>query len=268
MISTKSIKITTPSLLETEIVNTGRAQMMKSDYSVTYRMKDYYSIHLYMYSATTKIGDNTFQIKPGDITITPANELLRYIIPEPGLHYFAHFKRSSITADTYTLLPLYLRPKENIQYATLFDSMSSLFKNSNDLNIFTANQTLKLILLNLSIEFQDMTDHKPSTAIVKKLKRAQEEIEAHYPTPVSTYELAKRIDLSPNYLAAQFKQYFGVTISQYTLNMQIDQAALLLYSTSLSIKEIGHTIGIPDPQYFNKRFRLVKGMSPTEFRTQ
>ena len=37
-------------------------------------------------------------------------------------------------------------------------------------------------------------------------------------------------------------------------------------ATALTIQEIGCAVGIPDPQYFNKQFRKVTGLSPSRYR--
>ena len=39
-----------------------------------------------------------------------------------------------------------------------------------------------------------------------------------------------------------------------------------LFETSdLPVKDVAAAVGIPDPQYFNKQFRRINGMSPTSF---
>ena len=36
--------------------------------------------------------------------------------------------------------------------------------------------------------------------------------------------------------------------------------------SSITIYEVGSNVGIPDPQYFNKQFRKVTGISPSRYR--
>jgi transcriptional regulator GlxA family with amidase domain len=42
----------------------------------------------------------------------------------------------------------------------------------------------------------------------------------------------------------------------------------MLEATDMQIKEIGTAAGFPNPQYFNKRFREITGVSPSEYRNK
>ena len=102
--------------------------------------------------------------------------------------------------------------------------------------------------------------------VIQKLKSAQNYIEMALDQPVSIGRLAGRCDISRNYLTQMFRKKYGMTIQRYLLQRRIDKAKYLLETTAMSVKEIGVTVGLPDPQHFNKRFRLVAGCSPSEFR--
>ncbi|NJL72934.1 MAG: helix-turn-helix domain-containing protein [Candidatus Competibacteraceae bacterium] len=53
---------------------------------------------------------------------------------------------------------------------------------------------------------------------------------------------------------------------EYLLRRRIARAKELLAFSQLSIKEVGSEVAMPDPHYFNKQFRRLAGMSPTEYR--
>jgi len=78
--------------------------------------------------------------------------------------------------------------------------------------------------------------------------------------------LAERVDLAPGTLARKFKQAHKTTLSQYVLHRRIDKAKSFLATTTLTIYEVGSAVGISDPQYFNKQFRKVIGISPSRYR--
>ena len=50
------------------------------------------------------------------------------------------------------------------------------------------------------------------------------------------------------------------------LHRRIDKAKWLLATTTLTICEVGSTVGISDPQYFNRHSRKVTGISPSRYR--
>jgi AraC-like DNA-binding protein len=98
------------------------------------------------------------------------------------------------------------------------------------------------------------------------LQELMGQIEANLSRPLTVPALARSVQMSQNYLARRFRDHFGMTISDYILERRIVQAQYYLQSTALTVGEIGSRVGLPDPQYFNKRFRRQSGMSPTAFR--
>ena len=79
-------------------------------------------------------------------------------------------------------------------------------------------------------------------------------------------DIAKALNITPNYLSNQFRKETGSTISDYIRRHRIDAALRLLNTTDLSIQEIGERIGIGDSSYFSHQFKSIVGMSPMEYR--
>ena len=78
--------------------------------------------------------------------------------------------------------------------------------------------------------------------------------------------LAAQVHLSPEYLSRYFKQYTGKNISHYLLEIRIERAKQLLRSTSYSIADIGIHCGYPSIGNFQKYFKKVMNMSPSQYR--
>jgi AraC-type DNA-binding domain-containing proteins len=78
--------------------------------------------------------------------------------------------------------------------------------------------------------------------------------------------LAAQIHLSPEYLSRYFKQYTGKNISHYLLEIRMEKARQLLRSTSYSIADIGAHCGYPLIGNFQKYFKKVMNMSPSQYR--
>ena len=79
-------------------------------------------------------------------------------------------------------------------------------------------------------------------------------------------ELAKEIGYSPDYLGRVFSAVTGIPISEYISNARINQAKLLLSSTSMTADEIAASLGFYDSCYFSRRFKKQTGCTPTEYR--
>ena len=83
--------------------------------------------------------------------------------------------------------------------------------------------------------------------------------------PLSTIDISKNQNISPNYLSNQFKAEVGYTITDYIRKHRIDRALKLLSTTELSVQDISSQVGIEDASYFSKQFKKEIGMSPLQY---
>jgi len=81
-----------------------------------------------------------------------------------------------------------------------------------------------------------------------------------------TRELAEMVGLAASYLQHLFTREVGVSITAYSLEIRLKRAWHLLTTTSLSLKEIAHRVGIPDASNFSRRFKQRFGMPPGTLR--
>ena len=88
----------------------------------------------------------------------------------------------------------------------------------------------------------------------------------HYMEDIAVKDIAGYFGYSEAYFCKRFKQYFGHSFVSYLTEYRMQQAEELMRTSSLSIKEIGKAVGYPDPNYFTKVFRRVRGVSPSGFR--
>ena len=57
-----------------------------------------------------------------------------------------------------------------------------------------------------------------------------------------------------------------MTIPEYTNNVRVQNAKVLLTETNISLREIAASVGIGDPFYFYKIFKNITGISPSAYR--
>lgn len=96
--------------------------------------------------------------------------------------------------------------------------------------------------------------------------KARDYIINHYQKPLSLNDVAEELDLNPSYLCRLFKEEMQTSFVTFLQNYRIEKAAELLSGTNDKIGEIGELVGYENQQYFNKVFKSIKGMSPSEFR--
>jgi AraC family transcriptional regulator len=80
--------------------------------------------------------------------------------------------------------------------------------------------------------------------------------------------LAQLARLSQHHFCRAFKKSFGVPPHQYHVQRRIEQAKLLLADRSISITDIGFTLGYSQTSSFSVAFRKTTGWTPSEYRRE
>jgi|GEM_PF-1431289 transcriptional regulator, araC family len=78
--------------------------------------------------------------------------------------------------------------------------------------------------------------------------------------------IAERLSISVSGLCHQFKEETKMTVGEYKLSKQINEAMSLLETTDMSIMDIASMVGFNDSAYFTKQFKATSGMTPKEYR--
>jgi len=78
--------------------------------------------------------------------------------------------------------------------------------------------------------------------------------------------LATLCSVSPKYFCRIFRKLTGMTCTAYIMERRIARAELLILSTCRPISEIADEVGFPDPCYFSRCFRRLRGISPSSVR--
>lgn len=100
----------------------------------------------------------------------------------------------------------------------------------------------------------------------KEVLRIIEIIHLHLHSKVTLEMLSHEVNMNVSYLCRIFKQDVGKSIVQYINEMKINHAVELLKFPDARIKEVAAAIGIDDPFYFNRLFKKLVGVSPSDFR--
>lgn len=114
----------------------------------------------------------------------------------------------------------------------------------------------------------DILDGKKTE--VNDCKAIVEEIKAYinnnYDKDIMVGDLAKKYAVNPDYLSSLFKQETGKNIIRYHTEIRIERACKLLAETQTKISDISYSLGYDDRQYFNRVFKKITGMSPSDYR--
>ncbi len=85
-------------------------------------------------------------------------------------------------------------------------------------------------------------------------------------TLVSQREVAKRAGLSPAGFSRFFSRHFGKPFVTYVAEVRVGNACRMLLEGDRSIAEVAVEVGFNNLANFNRRFRFLKGMTPSDYR--
>lgn len=152
---------------------------------------------------------------------------------------------------------------------TVYDRLNGLAKT--EPSFYTA-QTLVEVMYDLAISgdyhclASSHFSHAELPVVSQRIQVIKEYIDSHYHESIRMEVLAQMVNMTPNALSRFFKQRTNRSISDYVNEVRIGHAALLLVESALTVVEISYKCGFNTISNFNRTFKVVKGVTPTEFR--
>jgi transcriptional regulator GlxA family with amidase domain len=102
--------------------------------------------------------------------------------------------------------------------------------------------------------------------MAERVKQVIERMQGNPSRNFSLGEMAQSVNLSPPYFCYLFKSITGVPPAKYLKTLRMQQAATLLTTTFLSVKEIVSRVGCSDDSHFVRDFKRFYGVTPSEYR--
>jgi AraC-like DNA-binding protein len=99
-----------------------------------------------------------------------------------------------------------------------------------------------------------------------KIWKARNFICEHSAEELSLTQVAKAVNISPNYLSEKFKQVTGINFVDHVARTRFEKARILLHDTGLRVSEVAFTVGFQSLSQFNRVFKRLAGTSPTQYR--
>ena len=103
----------------------------------------------------------------------------------------------------------------------------------------------------------------------KKAKRMQKillYIMNNYQNTITLEEMANLVDLDKSSFCIFFKKMTGKTFFTYLTEYRIESSCQMITKTNLTIAEICFASGFNDVPYYNRVFKKIKNIKPTEYR--
>lgn len=96
--------------------------------------------------------------------------------------------------------------------------------------------------------------------------KAKDFINRNFFREISLEDVAREVNISPNYFSKIFKEETGKSFIDYLTFVRMQKAKELLENGENAMKEICFLIGYSDPNYFSRIFKKFMGISPSEYK--
>ena len=120
----------------------------------------------------------------------------------------------------------------------------------------------------LLVDRQQHEQKKTTGNVQEQIERAAAYFNENYNTKISIDDYAESLHISTNGFIHNFKQYAGMSPTQYILSLRMVNAQSLLERTTYNIKEISEIVGYENPLYFSRVFKKEIGKSPAQYRKE
>jgi len=225
-------------------------------------MRELWSLHVYRYEATVNIDGVRYPIRPGYASLVAPTTPTAYDFKGRSVHLYAHFRLGEPSAnDGGTVSEIAVMQDLGLKFATINEQMDTL--SNPQTSPYYAQATLWSILWQLSeLSRKSVESGDGHPAVLSAVKQ----IELGLGEELSVAELARSSGVSYSYLGRLFQAEFGTTVVGFIRERRMARASHLLKQSTLPIKAVAASVGIPDLHLFNKSIRRATGKSPRALR--
>lgn len=225
-----------------------------------------------------------YVLEEGDIIFI--NSLyIHYMFPsDTKTHYYAYvfplnylsFETNDFTQKSLMeplinrkyLFPFMIKPDDK-PYHELLKTIMRLIEldKKRDLGyqIRTKSALYELLALLFSEELFEIPTSDP---ISEKYEKILSYIDNHFQHDISLESIADYCNMSPSYFCRYFKNNFGKTFVDYLNHLRVEKACVELAETSNSIIRIALDNGFHNISYFNKCFKNIMRLTPSQYRKE
>ena len=224
-----------------------------------YRLDGLWCLHLYRYEGEARMGDFTFPIRPGHVSVTPPDTDLVHCWAGPGsVHISVHFALPPTPGGAALPAMQDLGAEFEAVYAGMAQAVGWFAAQPR-----RAEVRVWELLWRLADAATPTHDAVPMHPAVQ---RTLEAIERRLAEPLDVGALAEQAGLSHGHLTRLFRRDVGETVVGHIGRRRVERARHLLTYSTLPIKSVAAQVGLPDLHAFNKIIRRATGRSPREVR--
>ena len=230
------------------------------------------------------VGDYIGHFEPGHLVLTGPRLPHNWIstdLPPDGLavrSLVIQFREEPLRAGLRAIkeleetLPLLERARHGIEFFGLGDGVRDRFhriRRSHGLERLSEFTGL-LSLLGRCKDYR-LLSSAPAIGIAagdarSTISRIVEYVNENYAEPITVAEVAARVNMSENSFSRYFSKATDSTFTAFVNRVRVHKACELLTNSDSQVSSVCYAAGFNNLANFNRRFREVKGMTPSEYR--
>lgn len=130
----------------------------------------------------------------------------------------------------------------------------------------TDERSLRSLGTLIADESSHWSDDKPvAQGVSTVLELMIDHILANIDRHLTVAEIARAGQCSPTTAARLFARYTGLSVVAWSRRRRMQEAALLLRTSSLRVNEVARRVGYTDPLYFSRVFTAVHDVPPSHY---
>ncbi|MFG2943454.1 AraC family transcriptional regulator [Streptomyces sp. NPDC048282] len=106
----------------------------------------------------------------------------------------------------------------------------------------------------------------PSSTVSDRIDAVCRHLQQIHTEPVHLADVAALVHMSPTSFSRFFRRAMGRTLTDHVNQLRVETACSLLTGTAWPVMEIATRSGYQNLSNFNRRFRELKGLRPTQYR--
>ena len=235
---------------------------------------------------TVIVGQETYELAPGDIFLIPGGDLHHLIAPPSGQRLIYLFDFSLLSRIRgYSFLTSYLsqpilinrktcRPIYNAQMEIISQLCRDYFSDDSmrEMMIYSQLITFFVNYVRFRTSMEDSDGTTPPAGqvgqrdLLARFHVVFDYLDEHFTENLTLEQLANVAGFSKFHFSRMFKQCSGYNFYDYLCYKRIKSAETLLLKPGISITEVALQSGFSNLSTFNRTFKKVKGCTPSEYR--
>lgn len=205
-------------------------------------------------------------VKKGDIVVINPNS--RHYEEGEGLSFFAIGIRNLdlYLQETFTK-KIIVKTLSGEDYSMIYGLYSIIYHEATTHDSFSSKiiENSEDTIFRLLDRLYNLTGHNSSDVeesdVVSNIKNI---IDTYYASEITLDEIAHRLSESKSTICHKFKNETGMSIIEYKINRQLEEAKNMLSISDMSVSNIASLTGFSSASYFTKLFREHYGITPKQ----